>query len=438
MAINTVMVEKCGICGKRFELLSHLYMHKQSHTPNLLLHQHPHPAFGMDSKQVALKGEKTNDYLPAANTLQVRRKSSDDSDFEISSYNKSRRLKRKRSSDDEEDGEHIVKRIRGREVSNTGLKIKPYDRNERRIKRGKVKKAKIKGRKLKKILDNDYEKGVESSEDMRDPGLKAVEIYSSDSEMGGEREKQSKFRKIKNLKNMLEDVRDDCKDMVDDEKEKCRDTLLEVKSKNKTLLAGLKENHRDDVIAIEKKCEEKLSQKDKVHKIEIDNLTEKFEDGMKEKHKEFEAMESDYKAKIDMLNKLLQSEQEDDEYLTPLAGAIFNCTTMEQIFEIKNLIESYKVNELTEKHYKTLQNMFLSLSYGVLPICQPQRDTITDSQRELVGKIQNSSFNTVKGVLNENREEIANLFTVIEDSLKLARNSFNRYGVQREGYKRSS
>ena len=437
MAINTVMVEKCEICGKRFELLSHLYMHKQSHTPNLLLHQHPHPAFGMDTKQVALR-EKGDRYLPVANTLRVQSKSSDDSDFEFSSYNKGRRLKRKRSSDDGEDGGPIVKRIREKEATNKSLKIKPYDRNDRRIKRGKAKKARVKGRKLKKVLDNEDEKGIDSSEEERDPGLRAVEIYSSDSEMENQREKQSNFREVKNLKNMLEDVREDCRDMINDEKERCTDTLLEVKSKNKTLLAGLKENHRDDIIAIEKKCEEKLSQKDKVHKIEIDNLTEKFEDGMKEKHKEFEAMESDYKAKIDMLNKLLQSEQEDDEYLTPLAGAIFNCTTMEQIFEIKNLIESYKVNELTEKHYKTLQNMFLSLSYGVLPICQPQRDTITDSQRELVGKIQNSSFNTVKGVLNENREEIANLFTVIEDSLKLARNSFNRYGVQREGYKRSS
>ena len=67
-----------------------------------------------------------------------------------------------------------------------------------------------------------------------------------------------------------------------------------------------------------------------------------------------------------------------------------------------------------------------------------KRDTITDSQRELVGKIQNSSFNAVKGILNENRKEIANLFTIIEDSLKLARNSFNRYGVHEEGHKRSS
>ena len=234
MAINTVMVEKCGICGKRFELLSHLYMHKQSHTPNLLLHQHPHPAFGMDSKQVALKGEKTNDYLPAANILQVRRKSSDDSDFEISSYNKSRRLKRKRSSDDEEDGGPTVKRIREKEATNKSLKIKPYDRNDRRIKRGKAKKARVKGRKLKKVLDNEDEKGIDSSEEERDPGLRAVEIYSSDSEMENQREKQSNFREVKNLKNMLEDVREDCRDMIDDEKERCRDILLEVKNENKT------------------------------------------------------------------------------------------------------------------------------------------------------------------------------------------------------------
>ena len=431
MAINTIMVEKCEICGKRFELLSHLYMHKQSHTPSLLLHQHPHPAFGMETKQVALKRDRDDDYLPVSNKLQVTRKSSDDSDFETPSYNNRKRLKRKRSSDDEEDGKPVVKRFQG-------LEIKPYDRNERRIKRGKIKKAKIKGRKLKKILDNEDERGVYSSEEERDPGLKAVEVYSSDSEMENQREKQSKFREVKNLKNMLEDVRDDCKDMIDDEKEKCRDTLLEAKRLNKLKLAGLKEDHKGKVTAIEKKCEDELSQKDKVHKTEIDNLTEKFEDGVKEKDKEFEAMENDYKAKIDMLNKLLQSEQDEEDYLTPLAGAIFNCTTMEEIFEIKNLVESYKVNELTDKHYKTLQNMFLSLSYGVLPICQPQRDTITDSQRELVGKIQNSSFNAVKGILNENRKEIANLFTIIEDSLKLARNSFNRYGVQREGYKRSS
>ena len=50
----------------------------------------------------------------------------------------------------------------------------------------------------------------------------------------------------------------------------------------------------------------------------------------------------------------------------------------------------------------------------------PARYHCRFSERELVGKIQNSSFNTAKGILKENREEIANLFSIIEDSLNLA------------------
>ena len=46
-------------------------------------------------------------------------------------------------------------------------------------------------------MDNDDEKGVDSSEEERDPGLRAVEIYSSDSEMENQREKQSNFRERK-------------------------------------------------------------------------------------------------------------------------------------------------------------------------------------------------------------------------------------------------
>ena len=72
--------------------------------------------------------------------------------------------------------------------------------------------------------------------------------------------------------------------------------------------------------------------------------------------------------------------------------------------------------------------MFLSLNYGILLICQPQRNTITESQRRLVENIQGKSKSTAIKLVLENREEIANLFSIIEDSLVLARNSFNRYG----------
>ena len=139
-------------------------------------------------------------------------------------------------------------------------------------------------------------------------------------------------------------------------------------------------------------------------------------------------MKNEFEEKIDVLIKHKKWEDEEEENITPLVQAIFNCTSIGEIFEIENLIKSQRINELQDKHYKTLQNMFLSLNYGILPICQPQRNTITDSQRKLVEKIQGSSKSTAKKLVLDNREEIANLFSIIEDSLVLARNSFNRYG----------
>ena len=58
-----------------------------------------------------------------------------------------------------------------------------------------------------------------------------------------------------------------------------------------------------------------------------------------------------------------------------------------------------------------------------------QRQMVTPKQRKLVEKIQSSSSTTAKRYLKEGREEVINLFTIINDSLKLIRNTFNRYGT---------
>ena len=121
--------------------------------------------------------------------------------------------------------------------------------------------------------------------------------------------------------------------------------------------------------------------------------------------------------------------QKDDEDLSSLSKVIFNCTTMEEIFEIQNLINNYQLDRVIKNHLPTLQNMFLSLSYGILPICQPQRDQVTDDQRELVNRIQTASPQTARRLLQQNRADIVNLFTIIKKSIKLARDSYNRYGI---------
>ena len=65
------MVEKCDLCGKLFDKLSQLYMHKQSHTPSLLLHQHPHPAFGINTGEDTSKRKRDDDESSITNKLQI-------------------------------------------------------------------------------------------------------------------------------------------------------------------------------------------------------------------------------------------------------------------------------------------------------------------------------------------------------------------------------
>ena len=387
------MANTCDICGKGFKKLSLLYMHKQSHKPSLVLHQHPHPAFGMDANQIVPKRKREDDEIPSAKKFHEE---NDPGLKVVDSYD--------RDKDDEYD---------------SGLEVRDeYDRNKEKRKRAKQKKIRNQKRKFIKPSSED-EKDVDletvdsyDEDEERDPGLIVTDKYKYNYRKEYkkcEEEKEDLLKEIKKLKKYFSDE-------IEEVKDKCKDELHEKDRKYKTQIENLKEEYADD-----------KREKERIYRIKIDEKEEAHEDAINKLKQDAKAMEEDCKQTIDLLNKQLKSEQEENN-LSPLADAIFNCTSIEEIFEIKNLIESHRIGELKDKHYKTLQHMFLSLSYGILPICQPQRDTITESQRKIIDQIQTSSFTTAKGIVKQNQKEIANLFSIIEDSLKLARNSFNRYG----------
>ena len=143
------MVEKCDLCGKLFDKLSQLYMHKQSHTPSLLLHQHPHPAFGINTGEVTSKRKRDDDDESSiANKFQIVSQLSNESDFEPSSYSKMKKLKRKRSSD--EDLLPAGKKIRRKEKIDSDLKVIPYDQNEKSLGEGNLRKIRIKADSLRR------------------------------------------------------------------------------------------------------------------------------------------------------------------------------------------------------------------------------------------------------------------------------------------------
>ena len=220
-------------------------------------------------------------------------------------------------------------------------------------------------------------------------------------------------------------------------KSRCKKQLKMLDGKHKAILKqrldALNDKRDADIVDMRERFRKQLkdleeAKNDRIvdiqngHRTTIDRMTVDHQDIVAE-------LETECENKIKVLKTHIKDLQDEGEEFTNLSKAIFNCTTIEEIFEIERLVKNHRLDEVAQKHLKTLQNLFLSLSYGILPICDMQRKMVTSKQRELVEKIQTSSGPTARRHLIEGRNEVINLFTIINDSLKLIKNTFNRYGT---------
>ena len=203
----------------------------------------------------------------------------------------------------------------------------------------------------------------------------------------------------------------DLKRKIEELNDKRDADIVDMRERFRKQMKDLEEAKNDRIVDIQNKQQAAIERMDVEHRDIIAKLEAECENRMK------------------VLETHIKDLQDEGNEFTNLSKAIFNCTTIEEIFEIDRLVKNHQLDVVAQKHLKTLQNLFLSLSYGILPICDLQRQMVTPKQRELVEKIQRSSGAKAKRYLKEGRNEVVNLFTVINDSLKLIRNSFNRYGT---------
>ena len=222
---------------------------------------------------------------------------------------------------------------------------------------------------------------------------------------------------------------------------RCKKKLNMLNSKHKAnlkrYLNELNDKHDVDIADMRERFRKQIEALENAKNLEIDDRIRGIQneqqatiERMDVDHQDrISELETECEDKIKVLKTHIKDLQDEGEDFTNLSKAIFNCTTIEEIFEIERLVKNHQLDVVAEKHLKTLQNLFLSLSYGILPICDMQRKMVTSKQRELVEKIQTSSAPAARRYLKEGRNEVINLFTVINDSLKLMRNTFNRYGT---------
>ena len=203
--------------------------------------------------------------------------------------------------------------------------------------------------------------------------------------------------------------------------------------------------YKDNILDQKEQYESKLSKRDD----ELDKLKKQFEEHVAKRNKEFEEKENQLKKELDehkkhyqgnmneienhyqnqlkLLQEKIKSMEENKASFKPLSDAIFNCITIEEIFKIKKLVRNRDFDELIKNHLDTLQKLFLSLSYGVIPICQPQREVLTENQKKLIEKIETSAPSKAKQLIMQNRSEIVTIFDIIDQSLELAAVAYDRF-----------
>ena len=205
--------------------------------------------------------------------------------------------------------------------------------------------------------------------------------------------------------------------------ESYQDELLDQKQKYEKKLERVKEEDEK----FKKQCEEHIANKEK-EMLDMQSKFKKEFEEQKDNHQRIVTeMETHYQNQIKIFSEKIKSMENDDASFKPLSDAIFNCITIEEIFKIKKLVRNREFEEFIGKHLDTLQKLFLSLSYGVIPICQPQRDVISDSQKKLIAKIETSTPSKAKNLIMQNRSDIVNIFEIIDQSLELATTSYSKF-----------
>ena len=388
---------QCEHCDRRFPSNASLYLHKQTqhNTPNLLIMNHNHENKNVssdapgDSKTTKLKDPKLDDGLEIVDEIHPI-------------------IPKKRKRHPKDDNSSGSRKKKMHEQLDDELEVvDEYNDDDINESDDEEKNPNL------KIIDE-----FDDNDDQDDPDLKVVDRYDSDP--GSNKDyykrlyeecikshKKQKLRFKKILQLIQRQAKNDKAKFLTENKK-----LKKIHEQKMTDLEDLKDKFcADELNKLKLECDEKIAEVEKRYEKTINDLEKEFDE------------------KIKRLNDQIKSMEEGDENLSSLAKAIFNCTSMEEIFEIQRLIKNHQLDIVVERHLPTLQNLFFSLSYGVLPICQPQRAKVTNNQRHLVEKIQSSSKHTAKRLIKENKDSITNLFTIIEDSIKLARNSYNRYGT---------
>ena len=217
---------------------------------------------------------------------------------------------------------------------------------------------------------------------------------------------------------------------------KCLKESRKLKSSNDKLEHKYKRvqgNCKEEIEKIKKTQDVKIKDNEVKHQERINEINREYRVHATRNEEKYENDRVACEKKIKELNEYIRNLKNNQyEHFNPLSEILFKCSTIEEINKIRELIKSQRIDEVLKNHMGTLQNILLGLTVGVIPICNPQRTIITDKQRKLIEEIQDNSPSRAKEKIVNNRTEFSKLWSIVDDSLKLVCETYNRYGSRDE------
>ena len=114
---------------------------------------------------------------------------------------------------------------------------------------------------------------------------------------------------------------------------------------------------------------------------------------------------------------------------TEVTKKISNCISIQEISQLRNLFRRNKWDEIIKpKNIAVILRLIVGVHNDAISICNPQTSNITSEQRELIHTLKTSSPGDALNIIRNSQSSIKSLFKILDQSLRMMVNLFNKYG----------
>ena len=113
---------------------------------------------------------------------------------------------------------------------------------------------------------------------------------------------------------------------------------------------------------------------------------------------------------------------------TEVTKKIYNCISIQEVSHLRNLFRRNKWDEIIKpKNIAVILRLIVGIDSDAIPICNPQTSNLTSQHLYLIHTLKSSSSSDALNIIRNNQSYIESLFKILDQSLRMMVNLFNKY-----------